>query len=158
MIPQAIQSNFRLKTEQEKERERLFGIIERLVIWENVNNKTVLDEAKAEIAKSTGGHPPAIYDPFCGGGSIPLEAQTVGTRSICERFESCCGLDHKSAYRNTSKVCQSSYLSTLKSRKRGMKGWSISWITLGLAEDVRYYGEWMRNQSIRANRAPISDS
>ena len=52
--PSGHSEQFRTEAEQEKERERLFGIIERLVIWENVNNKAVFDEAKAEIAKSTG--------------------------------------------------------------------------------------------------------
>src|SRR5580692_2435267 len=58
--------------EIEAERERLFRLIEKLVLWENVNNPTVLRAAHEEILKSTGGKPPAIYDPFCGGGSIPL--------------------------------------------------------------------------------------
>ena len=65
----------------DKERQRLFGIIERLVDWDNVNNEHVLAEAKAEISKSTGGDPPAIFDPFCGGGSIPLEAQRLGLQA-----------------------------------------------------------------------------
>lgn len=69
---------FKTEAEQEKERERLFGIIERLVVWENVNAQAVLDEAKTEIANSANGDPPVIYDPFCGGGSIPLEAQRLG--------------------------------------------------------------------------------
>src|SRR5690349_23808539 len=76
--PSAHPEDFPTELDQEKERKRLFGIIERLVLWENVNNRAVLNEAKAEIAKATGGHPPTIYDPFCGGGSIPLEAQRLG--------------------------------------------------------------------------------
>jgi putative DNA methylase len=48
------------------------------VKWENSNNKEVLSEAKAEIMKSTNGNPPALLDPFAGGGSIPLEAQRLG--------------------------------------------------------------------------------
>ena len=46
--------------------------------WENSNNEDVLAEAKAEIMKSTDGNPPALLDPFAGGGSIPLEAQRLG--------------------------------------------------------------------------------
>src|SRR6516164_9524165 len=60
---------------QETERQRLFRIIEELVKWENSNNETVLGAARAEILKSTNGQPPPVLDPFCGGGSIPLEAQ-----------------------------------------------------------------------------------
>ena len=43
-----------------------------------MNNQTLLEQARVEIMKSTGGKPPPIYDPFCGGGSIPLEAQRLG--------------------------------------------------------------------------------
>ncbi len=63
---------------QEQERKRLFGIIENLVKWENSNNEQVLAAAREEIVKSCDGHPPAVLDPFCGGGSIPLEAQRLG--------------------------------------------------------------------------------
>ena len=63
---------------QEDERRRLFDIIERLVKWENTTNAEVLEEARAEIRRSTDGHPPALRDPFCGGGTIPLEAQRLG--------------------------------------------------------------------------------
>ena len=63
---------------QRQERERLHNIIERLVVWENVGDEKLLAEAHAEILKSTGGNPPAILDPFAGGGTIPLEAQRLG--------------------------------------------------------------------------------
>src|SRR3954471_1538134 len=62
----------------EVERERLFNIIRELVKWENSNNDRVLNAARAEIMRSCNGKPPPIYDPFCGGGSIPLEAQRLG--------------------------------------------------------------------------------
>src|SRR6266511_6059952 len=66
---------------QDAERQRLFGIIERMVKWENVNNEGVLAEARAEIRRYCGDNPPAILDPFCGGGSIPLEAQRLESRT-----------------------------------------------------------------------------
>jgi len=62
----------------ELERERLFNIIRELVKWENSNDLRVLNEARTEILRSLGGKPPPIYDPFCGGGSIPLKAQRLG--------------------------------------------------------------------------------
>src|SRR5262245_61935161 len=63
----------------EAERERLHKIIERLVDWDNINDNALLAEAYAEIVKSAGPEgPPPVYDPFCGGGSIPLEAQRLG--------------------------------------------------------------------------------
>jgi putative DNA methylase len=66
---------------QEKERRRLFSIIEKLVVWENATGKALLREAHAEIVKYNNGEIPTIYDPFAGGGSIPLEAQRLGLNS-----------------------------------------------------------------------------
>lgn len=63
---------------QTKERERLFEILEKLVKWENSNDKETLDAAKAEIRNSMGSDLPALLDPFAGGGAIPLEAQRLG--------------------------------------------------------------------------------
>ena len=81
----------------ELERERLFRIIEELVKWKNSNNEAILFKARYEIARSIADnlgmtveekpkavqeflskHAPPVYDPFCGGGSIPLEAQRLG--------------------------------------------------------------------------------
>ena len=76
--PSSLPEQFPTEADQDKERQRLFRLIEKLVLWENSNNRAVLDEAHAEILKSTDGNPPPIYDPFCGGGSIPLEAQRLG--------------------------------------------------------------------------------
>src|ERR1035437_6280626 len=76
--PSALPEQFPTLELQEAERQRLFRIIERLVKWENVTNEAVLNEARAEIMRSTGGNPPSVLDPFCGGGSIPLEAQRLG--------------------------------------------------------------------------------
>lgn len=62
----------------EAERKRLFQIIEELVKWESSTNEEVLERARAEIRKSCSGELPPVYDPFSGGGSIPLEAQRLG--------------------------------------------------------------------------------
>ena len=59
---------FPTEAEQVKERERLFKILEDLVVWENSNDELVLSRAKAEIMKYTGGNPPVLLDPFAGGG------------------------------------------------------------------------------------------
>ncbi len=69
---------FPTEEEQNKERQRLFAILEKLVKWENSNNPEILDAAKAEILHSTGNNPPPLLDPFAGGGAIPLEAQRLG--------------------------------------------------------------------------------
>ena len=60
------------------ERKRLFGILERLVVWKNSNDPQVLGEARAEIEASCDGELPKVLDPFCGGGAIPLEARRLG--------------------------------------------------------------------------------
>jgi putative DNA methylase len=76
--PSSHPDQFPTEEDQQRERDRLFRIIEELVKWENSNNERVLNAARAEIMRSTGGNPPPVYDPFAGGGSIPLEAQRLG--------------------------------------------------------------------------------
>src|SRR5436309_14096213 len=76
--PSSRPEEFPTEEDQERERQRLFRIIEELVKWDNSNNETVLEQARAEIMKATDGKPPPVLDPFCGGGSSPLEAQRLG--------------------------------------------------------------------------------
>src|SRR5258706_8352043 len=76
--PSSRTEEFPTEEAQTAERKRLFELIERLVVWENTTDERLLAEAHAEIVKSCDGHPPAILDPFAGGGSIPLEAQRLG--------------------------------------------------------------------------------
>jgi putative DNA methylase len=91
---------FTTEKAQEKERQRLFRIIEDLVQWENNSNEEVLERARAEIWQSWrsacadyADHPrakeffdrqklPAFHDPFAGGGALPLEAQRLGLESF----------------------------------------------------------------------------
>ena len=73
---------FPTEADQNKERQRLFKILEDLVVWDNSNNEDVLNIAKAEIMKSTGNKLPALLDPFAGGGAIPQEAQRLGLKAI----------------------------------------------------------------------------
>ena len=75
--PSSHPEQFPTEEAQQRERERLFGILTRLVKWENSNDEAILAEAKAEIMKSTAGNPPALLDPS-GGGAIPLEAPRLG--------------------------------------------------------------------------------
>ena len=123
------------------ERKRLFAIIEDLVKWKNSTNEEVLEAARAEIAASCGEPLPPVFDPFSGGGSIPLEAQRLGLPAygsdlnpvavmigkamieIPPRFKDCApvhpGTREEQFYRHAE----------------------------GLAEDVKYYGEWMRERA-----------
>jgi putative DNA methylase len=79
--PSSHPDKFPTQEAQDKERRRLFSILEELVKWENSNKQDVLDKAKAEIMKSTNNNPPEFLDPFAGGGSIPLEAQRLGLKA-----------------------------------------------------------------------------
>lgn len=65
--PSSHPERFPTEEEQSKERERLFGILKELVVWENSNNQNVLDAAKAEIHNSMGDDLPPLLDPFAGG-------------------------------------------------------------------------------------------
>jgi putative DNA methylase len=143
--PSSHPDQFPTEEDQERERQRLFGIIERLVPWENVNNQTVLNEAKAEILKSTGGKPPAIYDPFCGGGSIPLEAQRLGLEAHGSDLNPVAVLITKALIEIPPKFANRAPINP-ESRKKGLKDAAYPGAR-GLAEDVRYYGEWMRKKA-----------
>lgn len=76
-----IHDRFPTEEAQKEERNRLFNIIDEMVKWKNINNEQVLEKARKEILKSTDGNPPPVLDPFCGGGSIPLEAQRLGLKA-----------------------------------------------------------------------------
>jgi putative DNA methylase len=143
--PSSHPDQFPTEEDQERERQRLFGIIERLVPWENVNNQAVLSEAKAEILKSTGGKPPAIYDPFCGGGSIPLEAQRLGLEAHGSDLNPVAVLITKALIEIPPKFANRAPINP-EARKKGLKDSAYAGAR-GLAEDVRYYGEWMRQKA-----------
>src|ERR1700730_11233527 len=76
--PSAHPDQFPSNEAQEIERQRLFRIIEEFVKWDNTANEQVVEMARTEVLRSCGGNPPPLLDPFCGGGSIPLEAQRLG--------------------------------------------------------------------------------
>ena len=80
--PSAHPEQFPTEEDQAVERKRLFRILEDLVVWENSNNPDVLGEARAEVERCFPDGPPAVLDPFAGGGSIPLEAQRLGLKAL----------------------------------------------------------------------------
>src|SRR5437868_9273843 len=129
---------------QEQERLRLFRLIEELVKWENSNNEDVLRQARAEIHKSTGGNPPPVLDPFAGGGSIPLEAQRLGLEAHASDLNPVAVLINKALIEIPPKFAGRPPVN-LESRKKYLhREWKG---TEGLAEDVRYYGKWMRDEA-----------
>lgn len=125
------------------ERERLHGLIRRLVKWENVNDRALLREAQEEILKSSGGHPPTILDPFAGGGTIPLEAQRLGLDAHASDLNPVAVLINKALveipprFAGRPPVFPGAAAATLGPWPRAT----------GLSEDVRRYGAWVRERA-----------
>jgi putative DNA methylase len=141
--PSSLPNEFPTEEAQRAERERLHGIIQRLVVWENIRDERLFDEARAEIWKSCDGNPPPILDPFAGGGTIPLEAQRLGLEVHASDLNPVAVLINKALieippkFRNQPPVFPGLSDSVLGSW-RGVSG---------LAADVRAYGSWMREEA-----------
>lgn len=153
------------------ERERLFKIIEELVQWENTNNEEVLERARAEIWKSwretcelNKGHPqaaelfnpkklPGFHDPFAGGGALPLEAQRLGLDSYASDLNPVAVTINKAMIEIPPKFAGRAPVgpeidADKGSKKRATRDAFEDWSgAKGLAEDVRRYGAWMREQA-----------
>lgn len=147
------------------ERERLFGIMERLVLWENTNNEDVLREAREEILKSwretcylNRNHPqaaeffnpnklPAFHDPFAGGGALPLEAQRLGLEAWASDLNPVAVTINKAMIEIPPKFAGRAPVGPIPDGEKQssfMEEWSGA---KGLAEDVRRYGTWMRAEA-----------
>jgi putative DNA methylase len=157
------------KKEAAIERKRLFKIIEDLVLWENTANEDMLERARAEIRRSwrevcelNKDHPqaaelfnpdklPALHDPFAGGGAIPLEAQRLGLEAYASDLNPVAVLINKAMIEIPPKFAGRPPISLLQSRQSAKKkelDLERAWPgATGLAEDVRYYGAWMREEA-----------
>ncbi len=143
--PSSRPEEFPTEASQERERQRLFRIIEELVKWENVNNETVLDAARREISRSTNGNPPPVLDPFCGGGSIPLEAQRLGLKAYASDLNPVAVLITKALIEIPPRFAGRPPVNP-EARKKLVN--ASEWRgAAGLAEDVRYYGKWMHGEA-----------
>jgi len=142
--PSSRPDEFPTEEAQEAERERLFEIIRNLVKWENSNKEHVLNAARAEILKSTGGNPPPVLDPFCGGGSIPLEAQRLGLEAHASDINPVAVLITKALIEIPPKFAGRPPVHPAKDSKLLHHEWRGAH---GLAEDVRYYGQWIREEA-----------
>lgn len=127
--------------EQERERKRLFGIIEDLVKWENSTNEEVLERARVEIRRSCGGVLPPVYDPFSGGGSIPLEAQRLGLPAYGSDLNPVAVTIGKALISIPPKFKNASPVHP------DIKARSFYRNAEGLAEDVKYYSDLMREKA-----------
>ena len=144
--PSSHPERFPTEEDQDRERQRLFRILEDLVVWENSNDERVLEAAKAEILKSTNGNPPALLDPFAGGGAIPLEAQRLGLEAHAHDLNPVAVMINKAMIEIPPRFAGMPPVNKDARTSRLEGSWSRA---QGLAEDVRYYGEWMKQEAYK---------
>jgi putative DNA methylase len=164
--PSAHPDIFKTEKAQEKERQRLFKIIEELVKWENTTNEEVLQKARNEIWRSwrstcaeNADHPraselfdrhklPAFHDPFAGGGALPLEAQRLGLEAYASDLNPVAVLINKAMIEIPPRFAGRPPVNPEARRDQTLfqKTWHGA---QGLAEDMRYYGKWMGGEAER---------
>ena len=162
--PSAHPDLFPTEKDQEKERQRLFRIIEDLVKWENTTNEDVLQQARDEIWQSwrytcaeNADHPqakelfdrhklPAFHDPFAGGGALPLEAQRLGLEAHASDLNPVAVLINKAMIEIPPKFAGKPPVNPEAQQQKDLieREWRGA---QGLAEDVRFYGQWMRDEA-----------
>jgi putative DNA methylase len=162
--PSAVPEEFLSEEAQEIERLRLFALISELVQWESTTNEQVLNRARTEIRRSwrracvdNAKHPeaaelfnpeklPSFHDPFAGGGSLPLEAQRLGLESYASDLNPVAVLINKAMIEIPPKFAGKPPVNPdSRSNKQLIeRQWKGS---EGLAEDIRYYSKWIRNNA-----------
>lgn len=141
--PSGHPDKFPTELDQDRERQRLFKLLEELVRWENSSNRRLLDQALEEITRYTDGRLPTIYDPFCGGGSIPLEAERLGLNAYASDLNPVAVLITKCLIEIPPKYAGRDPINPEgKGKTRAQGLWEGA---RGLADDVRYYGRKMRD-------------
>ena len=141
--PSSHPEEFPTEEAQDAERQRLFRLLEKLVVWENSNDKALFAEAYEEIKKSTGGNPPSVFDPFAGGGSIPLEAQRLGLKAIAADLNPVAVMINKAMIEIPAKFqdqppVNPAAKSLLAAEWQGAQG---------LASDIAYYGKLLKEKA-----------
>ncbi|MFC2043437.1 DUF1156 domain-containing protein, partial [Chloroflexota bacterium] len=127
-------------------RQRLFDFIERLVTWEATTEEAILEQARDLIQLATDGNPPPVLDPFAGGGSIPLEAQRLGLEAHASDLNPVAVMINKALIEIPPKFANKPPVNPRDSR--GTSG-DVRWKgAAGLAADVNYYGQWMREKAM----------
>jgi putative DNA methylase len=162
--PGSCQEEFPTVEQQNAERDRLHRLIERLVPWEASTNETILNEARYEIARSVARgrgeklspidqmkpqaiiaylqtNAPPVYDPFSGGASIPLEAQRLGLKAMGSDLNPVAALIGKALIEFPPKFAGRK---PVNPEVNELHQWKSA---QGLADDVRYYGHWMRAEA-----------
>jgi putative DNA methylase len=168
--PSAWPDRFPTEAAQEAERKRLHKVIERLVPWAASIDEDILNEARWEIARSVawalGEEPPAqgngqailcylqekappVYDPFSGGGSIPLEAQRLGLRAFGSDLNPVAVLIGKALVEIPPRFSGIGPVNPISNVKLACGGTWQGRGAEGLADDVRHYGKWMSDEAAR---------
>jgi len=160
--PSAVPEEFPTEEDQENERLRLFALISELVTWENTTNEQVLNRAREEIKRSwrracadNADHPeaaelfnpeklPGFHDPFAGGGALPLEAQRLGMEAYASDLNPVAVLINKAMIEIPPKFAGMPPVNPDSRNDLDVRQWKGA---QGLAEDVRYYGKWMRDEA-----------
>ncbi|MCL4240070.1 MAG: DUF1156 domain-containing protein [Dehalococcoidia bacterium] len=164
--PSAVSEEFPSETEQHLERQRLFRLIEELVQWDNTRNDAVMRQAREAIAESwrracsdNGQHPnagewfrperlPTFWDPFAGSGSLPLTAQWLGLESRASDFNPVAVVINKALIEIPARFRGQPPVNPVS--RTGSGSTSAGWRdAAGLSEDVRHYGQWMRDEARR---------
>ena len=143
--PSTHPEEFPTEEAQDAERQRLFRLIEQLVLWENINDQELYEEAYAEIKKSTNGNPPSVFDPFAGGGAIPLEAQRLGLKPLAADLNPVAVMINKAMIEIPPRFKDVPPVNPEARRKIDSRGEYYG--AQGLAEDVRYYGELLKEKA-----------
>lgn len=146
--PSSHPERFPTEEAQAEERRRLHNILKELVMWENSGNEQILRKARAEIAASMGEDTLVFLDPFAGGGSIPLEAQRLGLEAHAHDLNPVAVMLNKAMIEIPPRFADCRPVNPeANNRRLGVdKEWKRA---TGLAEDVRYYGEWMKQEAFR---------
>jgi putative DNA methylase len=166
--PSSWPERFPTEEAQGAERKRLHDFIAELVKWESSNDERVLNRARWYIARSLAwgrseeppdeddaaavrqyllDHAPPVYDPFCGGGSIPLEAQRLGLRAYGSDLNPVAVMISKALVEFPPKFAGLPPVNPEARKKLANAGaWNAKGAQ-GLAEDVRWYGRWMRDEA-----------
>ena len=160
--PSAVPEEFPTEEDQENERLRLFALVSELVTWENTTNELVLNRAREEIKRSwrracadNADHPdaaelfnpeklPGFHDPFAGGGALPLEAQRLGLEAYASDLNPVAVLINKAMIEIPPKFAGLPPVNPESRHDLDVRQWKGA---QGLAEDVRYYGNWMRDEA-----------
>jgi putative DNA methylase len=143
--PEAHPEKWPTEETQSDERERLFDILRRMMGKRLHEAPEVYQEARDEMLRQTGGQLPAVFDPFSGGGSIPLESYRLGFETHSADLNPVavllnkCNLQLAPRWRGCPPVNSSD-----RNRIAGTEDWRGAH---GLAADIRHFGRLVRSRT-----------